>query len=238
MPAKHKLIFRLFWIPFAAAFLFLLLSTISRSLNNILAYLTEDSYELYLKFETREWLILFLLALAVLIHLVLELFAHFSEKVARSRILTHLRYGPAAVTFLWIGFVPLFDAAMIEFSRQKIRNYVYNGSRSAGEPDLMLLHNNDRGWCGNGASATYEHLYYPTASAGLQDPDPAVRALSFLASAEVRDFLNGSRGFRSDTAAACRDESAFVRNTVDQYLAGSNSSCGKVLSSADLEAFR
>lgn len=225
MPANDKLILRLLWVPFGAVFLYSLIFVATNSLSDILLRLSEDGFEVYAALRTGQWIALVVFAALVISHLSFEIAAHVSTRLAYSRILTHLRWGPVAVTCLWIGVVVAFDAAMIEVSRWKIRNYVYSGSAKVEKPELGVLHINYRGWCGNGASAAYEDLYYPTASSGLGDSDPAVRARSFLASEEVSDFFNGSYRFRADTATACEDESKLVRRTVEEYLAGRKSSC-------------
>ena len=232
MTARDKLIWRLLWIPFSAAVLFFLLSGIFRDVNNILNILAEDGYGLAIPFEFRERLVLALSVFASLAHLILELAAFSKGRSFGSRVLAHLRYGPVMIHVLALATVIAFDAVMIEVSRQQIRNYVYSASTIVDKPEFGSLHNNDRGWCGNGWSATYEYLYYPTASAGMSDPDPAVRTRSFLASAQVRDLLNGSPRFRLDTQAACRDESELVRQTVENHLSGSKTSCEKILTSA------
>ncbi len=220
---------RLCWVPVAAVFLFAFLSNAARSLNDIAYSLTEGDHGLFLRFDTLEQLVLLLFASSVGLHLILELLVHSSLKLRLTRVMSHLRYGPAAVMLVFVVTVILYDLAMIEISRYRIRSYVYNGSTLVTEPDFDMLHNNDRGWCGNGVAATYQRLYYPTASAELGDPDPAVRARAFLAAAEVRDFLNGSPQFKAHTADACRDESEVVRNAVERHLAGWKSSCREKL---------
>ena len=229
MSRKFKLILRLCWVPVAAVFLFAFLSNATRSLNNIAYALTHGDLDLFLRFDTREQVVFILFASFVTLHLVLEFLTYSSPKLRLPKTMSHLRYGPAAVMSVFVVAVIVFDATMIELSRYRIKSYVYNGSSVVTEPDLDLLHNNDRGWCGNGLAATYENLYYPTASAGLDDPDPAVRARAFLAAADVRDFLNGSPRFTAHTDLACGDESEVVRSTVERYLAGRKSSCHEKL---------
>ena len=97
------------------------------------------------------------------------------------RILKHLRYAPIAVLLLFIPITFTFDAAMISYSKYKIRSYVYSNTPPEQEVKFEL-HNDYRGWCGNGYSAQEYWLYADTAAEGFSSPDAAVRARSLRAS--------------------------------------------------------
>lgn len=106
------------------------------------------------------------------------------------RLLTHLRHGPIALLLCFFATVLAYDQAMILYSKWEIRQYVY-GNESPKLTPRLTLHNNYRGWCGNGYSAVKYALYAETAAEGFESTDPAVRARSLLASIAVYDWLNG-----------------------------------------------
>jgi hypothetical protein len=101
------------------------------------------------------------------------------------RLLTHLRWGPAAVLLIFIGVVVSYDKIQIYQSKQTIRNYVYSGSYSDSEFEELSLYNNYRGWCGNGAFAVYHENYIDTALEGFKSDSPAVRLRALKASHKV-----------------------------------------------------
>ena len=121
---------------------------------------------------------------------VLELLALWRKKKPFPLLLTHLRYAPMAVIAFFLISVTSFYQSMILHSKWKIRQYVYSNASPASPPSLEL-HNDHRGWCGNGYSAAIYALYADTAAEGFESTDPAVRARSLQASIEVYDWLNG-----------------------------------------------
>jgi len=120
----------------------------------------------------------------------LEILAFRRRRNSPSRLLTHLRYAPMAVLVIFVAVVLAYDEAMILRSKWEIRQYVYS-NQSPETAKSFDLHNNYRGWCGNGYSAAIYDLYADTAAEGFDSPDPAVRARSLRASIEVHDWLNG-----------------------------------------------
>lgn len=134
------------------------------------------------------------------------------------RLLTHLRYAPISILLFFLAAVLAYDQAMIVHSRWKIRNYVY-GTASPKISVSLELHNNYRGWCGNGSSATIYALYADTAGEGFESSDPAVRARSLSASIEVYDWLNGvSDGpFPELIARASNDPHPLVRKIAAEF---------------------
>ena len=97
------------------------------------------------------------------------------------RLLTHLRWGPAAVLLICIGVVASYDNIRIYQSRQAIKNYIHYGSYSDSEFEELRLYNDYRGWCGNGGVAAYYENYIDSGIEGFQSDSPAVRlrALKF-----------------------------------------------------------
>ena len=128
------------------------------------------------------------------------------------RLLSHLRYGPVAVLIFSIAITLSFDAVMIEHSKYVIRSYVHGRSNPESIVDLKL-HNDYRGWCGNGYTAREYYLYAETAAEGFSSPDPAVRARSLQASVAVYDWLNGvdDGPFYPIMDKAVRDDDPLVR---------------------------
>jgi len=104
-------------------------------------------------------------------------------------LLTHLRYGPIAVLGLSIATVLATDHLLIQYSRWQIVRYIHSDAPVTERPSLKL-HNNDRGWCGNGMAATKYYLYRDTPAAYIDDLDPATRARALQASMYVYDWLN------------------------------------------------
>ncbi len=134
------------------------------------------------------------------------------------RLLTHLRYAPIAIFSFFLATVLAYDQAMILHSKWKIRNYVY-GDASPGISTSLELHNNHRGWCGNGYPATIYALYADTAAEGFESSDPAVRARSLSASIEVYDWLNGvSDGpFPELIGRASKDPDPMIRKIAAEF---------------------
>jgi hypothetical protein len=105
------------------------------------------------------------------------------------RLLTHLRYGPVAIMALSIAMILAFDSMLIQYSRWQIVRYVHSDAPVSEWPTLRL-HNNDRGFCGNGMAANEYALYGDTAAASFDDPNPATRARALQASMYVYDWIN------------------------------------------------
>lgn len=225
---RFKLFLRLLWVPIAAIFLYALLSTTVRSLNDLSYYYTENTYAIFLKYDTSEMVVTAIFAILIALHLSLEILAHLKESVTRSRWLTHFRFAPLTV-FIFSGIVvALFDIGMIEISKKSIQNYVHSNSESLKSPDVSL-HNNYRHWCGNGASAHENYLYFETAFEGSTNDDPFVRARSLLMSARVQNWLNGGdERFDRFLLESCMDENDIVRKTADMYLANGNKTCRSI----------
>lgn len=105
------------------------------------------------------------------------------------KLLTHLRYGPIAVLILSIATILATDQFLIQYSRWQLVRWIHADAPVTEEP-VLNLHNNDRGWCGNGRLATRYYLYGDTAAAYIDDPDPRIRARSLQASMYVYDRSN------------------------------------------------
>ena len=216
---------RFLWIPISSLIFFRLLSTAATALNSILYALTEDNFNLWLRYSEVELVVLSSLLIFAFAHLCLEIVALVREGYVGRRLLSHFRFGPLAVLAVFLITVPIFDLAMIEVSRYQIRSYVYRSGDSVSDP-VNELHSDYRHWCGNGASANRENLYFNTAAEGIADDDPYVRARSLLATADVRDFFNGpDPRFKEYVKAACLDTNAIVVATVEGLLSRSNLSC-------------
>ncbi len=119
----------------------------------------------------------------------LETRAKLDSPRQRPRMLSHLRYGPAAVLLLSIAAVFATDQALIEYSRFQIVRYIHSDAPPREGPSFSL-HNDDRGFCGNGRAARRYELYGSTPAAYYDDPDPAVRARAVQAGAYVYDWIN------------------------------------------------
>ena len=105
------------------------------------------------------------------------------------KLLTHLRYGPIAVLVFSIAMILATDQFLIQYSRWQIVRWIHSDA-AVTELQSLKLHNNDRGWCGNGRSSTEYYLYGDTAAAYIDDPDPAIRARALQASMYVYDWMN------------------------------------------------
>ncbi len=122
--------------------------------------------------------------------ITIEITAYLSKNFTYKRLLTNLRYAPIAILVVSGIVVLTYDAGMIAYSKQQIRNYIFNDSQLIVKSDFRL-HNNYRHWCGNGASAYENYLYFDVASEGINNENPYVRARSLLMTEEVRDWING-----------------------------------------------
>lgn len=229
---KEILIARLIFVPFASIFIFSLFTQVGKSLNDLFYALTENTdYHIFLKFDTREKVVFGFSVSWIILQIAFEFIAYFSKnfRLKFRRLLTNLRYAPIAV-LIFSGFaVAVYDAAMIAYSKHQIRNYIFNSSQSVAEPDFPLF-NNYRHWCGNGASAWENYLYFETAAEGINDENPYVRARSLLMSAEVQDWINGGdERFDNFLAKSCTDSNQIVKTTAEKYLNDWHSGCQKYL---------
>ncbi len=136
------------------------------------------------------------------------------------RILTHLRYGPVAVLVLSLAAIFGYDTLMIEYSRGQLVRYIHSDAEVTETPSFNL-HNNDRGFCGNGMAATEYALYGSTPAAYIDDPDPATRARALQASMYVYDWLNHPKDGPSIDALkkAAADPDPMVRSIAAKYIA-------------------
>jgi hypothetical protein len=195
------------------------------SLNDVIYNLTEDNYPIFLRFDTREQVIFWVSVSWIITHIVFEICAYVSKDFRYKRILTNLRYAPIVI-LLFSGIVVLCqDAGMIALSKQQIRNYIFSDSNSIAEPDFRL-HNNYSHWCGNGAIAYENYLYFDTASEGINNTNPYIRARSLLMMREVGNSLNGGdKRFGNFLSKSCRDSNITVQNVAESILNKSQSTC-------------
>ena len=136
------------------------------------------------------------------------------------KVLTHLRYGPVAIVALSIAMILVYDAVLIQCSRWQIDYYVHSDAPVTELPELRL-HNNDRGFCGNGKAATEYALYGDAAAAYFADPDPAIRARALQASMYVYDWINHPKDGPSIVVLnkAASDPDPMVRDIAARYSA-------------------
>jgi hypothetical protein len=121
---------------------------------------------------------------------LLEIRSHYRRFTRPApKLLTHLRYGPIAVLILSFVTIPISDVLMIQHSHWEMIRYVHSDAPVTERPSLKL-HNNYRGWCGNGWSASEYWLYGDAAAAYIDDSDPAIRARSLQLSMYVYDWIN------------------------------------------------
>ncbi len=220
---------RILFIPFVGLFVLQLFSVFGRSLNTLIYNLTEDTeFHIFFRYDTRDFVILWISFFWLVSLFLLEICAAFQKNFKFRRLLTNLRYAPFFITLFSTISILAFDLGMIEHSKWKIRNYVYNGSDSIEKP-AFRPHVDYRGWCGNGYSARESDLYFDAAAEGLSDENPKVRARAFLMTLEVRDFLNGGDKAKLDEVfrKTCRDSDLEVRNLAVVYM--ENTGCEKYL---------
>ena len=167
------------------------------------------------------WLRIFEIALIgwLISWIVLELITVWRKKNPYPRLLTHLRYGPVIIFIFFVVTVISYDQVKILHSKWMIRQYVYGSASPEVSPSLEL-HNNHRGWCGNGYPAAIYALYADVAAEGFESSDPAVRARSLRASIEVYDWLNGvdDGPFPHLTERARNDPDQLVRSIATDFL--------------------
>jgi hypothetical protein len=229
---KVELIFktlaRILWVPVSALILLKLTLVFSSSTNSLLYYFTVDTYDTWLTYPAIEIAVVLFVACTAALHLILEVIATFKQHVAGSRLLAHLRYGALSIFLIYLAVLLVFDFAMIEVSKYRIRSYVFESGMSISKPDVYL-HNDYRGWCGNGFTDREEDLYFDTAAAGRSEGDPFVRARSLLMMAKVRDLLNGpDPRYYEYLKEGCADPDDVVSSTTKNILSGSRYTCGTI----------
>lgn len=136
------------------------------------------------------------------------------------KLLTHLRYGPIAILVFSVAIMIATDLFLIQYSRWQLVSWIHSDAPVTEGPRFRL-HNNDRGWCGNGRSANEYYLYGDTAGAYIDDSDPAVRARALQASMYVYDWLNQPGDGPSITALrkAATDSDPTVRSIAAKFSA-------------------
>jgi hypothetical protein len=156
---------------------------------------------------------------------VLEIICLLSNKNPLPKVTTHLRYAPIAVVCFFGAAMIVSDQAMVQYSKYQIRSYVYG--HAPGDDVQLDLHNTDRGWCGNGQSATLYSLYGDTAAEGFASPDSDIRARSTRMSLRVYDWLNGTCGgpFPDLIRQAETDADPFVRGMAQKFLKDRHNFC-------------
>lgn len=105
------------------------------------------------------------------------------------KLLTHLRYGPIAILVFSIVTCIASDMFMIQRSKWQLVSWIHSDAPVTATPEFSL-HNNYRGWCGNGWGANKYYLYGSTPAVYIDDADPAVRARALQASIYVYDWMN------------------------------------------------
>jgi sterol desaturase/sphingolipid hydroxylase (fatty acid hydroxylase superfamily) len=163
MTDKEKIIARLLFVPITGVFAFLLFTQFGKSLNGLIYNLTEDNYLIFLRYDTRDTVIFGVTVSWIITHIIFEIVAYLYKDFKCKRFLALLRYSPIAILIISVLAVQAYDAGMINYSKQQIRNYIYDDAQLIIEPDIRL-HNNYRHWSGNGASATENYLYFETVS--------------------------------------------------------------------------
>ncbi|MEO6391271.1 MAG: hypothetical protein ABIP75_05420 [Pyrinomonadaceae bacterium] len=121
----------------------------------------------------------------------LELAAAGKIPPVSSRWLTHLRYGPLAVLFVFVLVAAAYHVSMITHTQWQIRQYVHSGTPTDRDPPLEF-YTGYQGWCGNAYPAAIYAYYGETAAEGFESPDPAIRARSLRVTIRVYDWMNGS----------------------------------------------
>lgn len=226
----EKLILRLLFVPVTLFFVFQLFAQFGKSLNDLIYNLTEDSYEIFLRFDTRDKVVFWISLSWIIMHIFFEIYAYYSKNFRFKRTLTNLRYAPIAVFFISLFVVPIYDLGMIAYSRHQIRNYIFSDSQTTEKPDLRL-HNDYRHWCGNGAMGRYKDLYFDTAIEGIDSEDPKVRVRSMLLADDVLDWLNERESEKLDKILikSCKDPDTEVKRISEDFLHWRESDCATFL---------
>jgi hypothetical protein len=176
--------------------------------------------EILVRWRLREQTLIVMLVIWLIPLVSLEIVWLWRKRKPLPRFLTHLRYAPIAILFSFIVITLSFDAAMVQYSKYQIHSYVY-GSMTPEQEFRLDLHNTNRGWCGNGQSATEYWLYADTAAEGFSSSDPKVRARSLRMSLQTYDWLNGvekDSPFPKLIRQAAQDEDPLVRQMAMEFL--------------------
>lgn len=136
------------------------------------------------------------------------------------KLLTHLHYGPIAILIFSIATILASDALLIQYSRWQIVRYIHSDAPVT-EPPALKLHNNYRGWCGNGYVANIYYLYSGTSAAYLSDQDPAIRARALQANVYVSSGFDDSalKKAETDSDPMVRDVAAKLAAELFQHRA-------------------
>jgi hypothetical protein len=150
--------------------------------------------------------------------LTLEILARYRSHGPRSRLLTHLRYGPITILLLSIGAVLITDMALIQYSRWQIVNYIHSDAPPLRRPTFNL-HDDYRSFCGNGFAPHRYAVYGSTPAEYLDDPDPGVRARALHASVYLQDrWANPPNSSSLDLLGiAANDPDWMVRTIAAEY---------------------
>lgn len=220
-----KLFLRIAFIPVTAFFLARILYTIEFNLFTLVGFYIGYESAIYETLEFFQFVFPTIFVFWIIAQLLFELLANWRKDFASSRVIKNLRYAPIAALIFSMFVVILFDIGMIEYSKWRINNYVYNSADAIEKPDFYL-HVDDRGWCGNGHSARENSLYFKTAGTGINDKNPHIRARALLMTNDVKDWLNGSdERFDMFLANACRDSDEIMKNTAENLLKDRSSNC-------------
>jgi hypothetical protein len=119
----------------------------------------------------------------------LEFLASRRGEHQKSRLLTHLRYGPIAILLFSLVVTLFTDLLLIQYSRWQIVRYIHSDAPPEIQPTFKL-HNYYRYSCENGSAAVEYALYGETPAKEFDNPDPATRARALQASVYVYDWVN------------------------------------------------
>ena len=104
---------------------------------------------------------------------IVEVASLIRKQPTTPRLLTHLRWGPAAVLLIFVVVVVSYYNIQIYQSRQAAKNYIYYDPES--DLTTLDLHVSYRGWCGNGAFSDSYGSLIETALEGFENNSPEVR---------------------------------------------------------------
>jgi hypothetical protein len=228
-----KLIARILFIPVNAFILYILIGQLRRDVSNLTYFFFDERSGVYEKISPFFSVFTVIFFVWIISHFVLEIAAYFKKQNTISYWLKHLRYAPTAVLIFSIFITISFDMGMIANSKRQIRNFVYDDSQPIEYPEFAL-HNDYRGWCGNGYISHRSYLYLDTATEGLNNENPQVRARALLMTYKVADlFFNGTDREQFDEVLrkSCLDSSSIVVKTAEDVLKEAESNCKNFLSS-------
>ena len=160
----------------------------------------------------------FVLPAWIIVWLICELRQQRRDINGSSRLLTHLLYGPLVTAVLMFVIVVCCDISMIQYSRWQIHRYIHSNASPFEDPSFNL-HNNYRGFCGNGATANIAGLYGDIPVSEFNSKDPGIRARSLKAEIYVADWLNGDEGYTTMLNKAVQDPDPTVRKIAENLYA-------------------